>query len=117
MGDVFDRYLAILRGVADVLGMGSDNFGELCLEGVDNVPRFIEAQGGLRKVGNPFRIWDLQGCDFFYRGNHLGHFGSFAEGALNLVVIAMPDQHQRVASTGKFDRLYVHLCHQRGVLR
>src|ERR1700733_8235931 len=113
MGDVFDRYLAILGGVADVLSVGSDNFGEFCLEGVDNISRFIEAQGGLGKVGNPFRIWDLQGCHFFHRGNHLSHLGSFAEGTLNLIMIAMPDQHQRIAATGKLDRLYVDLCHQR----
>jgi hypothetical protein len=33
--------------------------------------------------------------------------------ALNLIMIAMTDQHQRVPLLGKLDGFYVNLCHQR----
>ena len=41
------------------------------------------------------------------------HVGSFAQRALNLVVIAMADQHQRITLLGELDRLDVDLGDQR----
>ena len=41
------------------------------------------------------------------------HLRRFAQRAFDLVVVAMADQHQRVALLGKLDRLDVDLGHQR----
>ncbi len=51
--------------------------------------------------------------DLGYIRNHLGRLRRFAQRAFDLVVVAVADQHQRVALLGKLDRLDVHLGHQR----
>ena len=113
MGDVFYGYLAILCGVADVLSVGSYDIGELCLEGVNNIPRFVQTEGGLREIGNPFRIRYFEGGHFFYGGDYLGHFRSFAQSAFYLVMVPVPDEDQRIPLAGELHRLHVDLCHQR----
>ena len=92
---------------------GPTILGKFGLERVDNVPRLVQAQRRLGEIGNPFRICDFEGSDFLYGRDHLGDLRSFAQGAFDLVVVPVADQHQRIALSGELDRLHVDLGDQR----
>ena len=68
---------------------------------------------GLRQIGHAIRIGNLKRGDFRHIRNHLRHIRRFAQRALNLVVVAMPNQHQRITLLGELDRLDVDLRDQR----
>ena len=65
------------------------------------------------KVSNAIGVGNLKCCDFRDIRNDLRHIGSFAQRALNLVVIAMADQHQRITLLGKLHGLNVNLGDER----
>ena len=113
MGYVADRDLAVLRGVADVLGVGADDVGKLLLEGVDDVAGLVQAQRGLGQISHAVGVGHLELGNLGDVRNHLGGLGRLAQRALNLVVVAVPDEHQRVALLGELDGLDVDLGHQR----
>ena len=71
------------------------------------------AEGGLGEVGHAVGIGNLERLDLGHVRDDLGHFRSFAERAFDLVVVAVADEHQRIALLGELDRLDVDLGHQR----
>ena len=113
MRHIAHRHLAVLRGIADVLRMRADDVGKLHLERMNDVARFVQAQRGLSQIGHAVRVRHLERLDLLGARNHLGHIRRFAQGALDLVVVAMADEHQRVALLGELHRLDVDLGHQR----
>src|SRR3546814_20572163 len=52
LGQRADGALAVLGGVADVLDVGADDRREPRGQGVDHRARIVDAQGGLRHVGD-----------------------------------------------------------------
>ena len=113
VGHVLYRYLTVFCRVANILRMRADDPGELHLQRLNNVSRLIERQGRLRQIRHVLRIGNLQRLYLFPARNHLCDVRRFAQRAFNLVVIAVPDQHQRVPLLRKLDCLDVDLGHQR----
>jgi hypothetical protein len=113
VGDIADGHLAVLRGVADVLRVRPGDVGVLGLEGVDDVAGLVERERGLREVSDTIGVRHLKGFDVGDVRDDLGDIGRFAEGAFDLVVVAVADEDQRVALLGKLDGLNVDLGDQR----
>src|SRR5665213_3141147 len=113
MRDVLHRDLPILRGIADILRVRPHNVRKLRLKGMNDVARLIETEGRLREVSHAIRVRNFEGGDFFRRRNHMRDVRSLAQGSLDFVMIAMPDQYQREALPGKIDGFDVNLGHQR----
>ena len=113
MRHVAHGYLAVFRGIADVLRVGAGDVREFELERVDDVARFVKAESGLRQIGDAIWIGDLKRLNFGDIRNDLGDFRCFAESAFDFVVVAMADEHQRIALLGKLDGLDVNLGDQR----
>ncbi len=68
---------------------------------------------GLGEIGHAVGIGHLERLDLGNVRNHLGHVRRFAQRAFDFVVVAMADEHQRIALLGKLDRLDVDLGYQR----
>ena len=113
MCHVADGYLAILRGIADVLRVRSDDVREFQLQRVDNIPRFGKAQSGLRQICHAVWIRDLKRLNFSDIRNDLGNLRCFAECPLNFVVVAVANKDQRIALLSEFHGLDVNLRDQR----
>ncbi len=113
MGDVLHRHLTILRGVADVLRVRADDVGELGLEGLDHVARFVKRERGLGEVGDLVRVRDYKCLDLLQRRDNLSHIRGLTLRAFHLFVVAVSNQHQRVTLLGELDGFDVDLGHQR----
>ncbi len=112
-GNVFHRRLAVLRRVTNVLRVRPLDVGEALAQRFDHVRGLVQAQRGLRQIGDAIRIGHVQVVHVFGRIHHLRHQRSFAQRADDFVVIAMSDQDERIAFAGKLHRLDVDLGHQR----
>ena len=88
-------------------------FGNFFLQRLDHVPRLVQRQRRLRQVGHLVRVRHHQRLNLFHRRNHLGHIRRLALRPLDLFMVAMPHQHQRIPLLGELDRLNMHLGHQR----
>ena len=88
-------------------------FGILELEGVNDVARLVERERGLGEVGDAVGIGQLQRLDLGDIRNHVGYIGRLAQRALDFVVVAVADEHQRIPLLGEFDGLKVHLGYKR----
>src|SRR5690349_22066872 len=91
---IFHSDLTVFSGVADVLRVRSLNVGILAFEGLNNIPRFIQAESGLREISNAIGIGHRQHLDFLRAADHLSHIRSLSQRTDNLIVIAMSDQDQ-----------------------
>ena len=107
------RDLPVFRGIANILRRRALDIRKPLLERRDNVPRLIQTERGLRQISNPIRIRQSHRIDFRRRADNLRHRRSLAQRANHLIVIAMPDQDQRIPFLGKFHRLHMHLGDQR----
>ena len=67
----------------------------------------------LRQIGHAVGVGNFERLNLGHIRDHLGHIRRLAQRALDFVVIAVADQHQRIALLGKLHRLDVHLRHQR----
>src|SRR5215471_12282860 len=112
-GYVLHRHLAIFCGVANVLRGRALDVWELRGQSGDDVARFIKAEGRLGQVRDAVGIGDRNRLDFRGRTDNLCHSRRLAQRTDDLIMIAVPDQDQRISLLGKLDRLDVHLCDQR----
>ena len=87
--------------------------GYFIFEGVDDVARLVERERGLGEIGHAVGVGHLEGRDLSDIRDHLGRLRRFAQRAFDLVVVAVADQHQRVALLGELDGLDVDLGDQR----
>ncbi len=113
MRNILDRRLPVLRGIADVLGMGSNNVRELLFERLDHVARLVERKRRLRQIRHLVWIGNHKSRDLLNSRDHLRHIRGLSLSALNLFVVAMSHQHERVALLRKLDRLDMNFGHQR----
>ena len=68
---------------------------------------------GLGQIGHAVGIGHIERGNLGDIRDHLRRFRRFAQRAFDLVVVAMADQHQRVALFGELDGLDMDLGHQR----
>ena len=93
MGHVFDRSLAVLGGIADVLRVWPFNQWELVAQGFNNVLGFIQAERGLRNVCNTRGIGNFQLFYFFHTAHDLGDFRGFAQSSDDFIMVTVaPDR-------------------------
>ena len=64
MGHVAHGNLAIFGGVTDVLRVRSDDMGKFDLEGVDDVARLVEREGGLGQIGDTVGVGKFERLNF-----------------------------------------------------
>jgi len=74
---------------------------------------FGKRERGLRQISHAIGIGNDQISYFLHGRNHLRYIRRLTLRTLNLIVIAMADQDQRVPLLGELDRLHVNLRHQR----
>ena len=92
---------------------GAPPLGETAGAAAENDFGVVDAERRLRQVGHLGGIRDLQPVDVLDRLDQRHLVGRFAQRADDFVVVAMPDQHDRVAFAGETDRFQVHLANQR----
>ena len=106
---MLDRLLAIFGGVADVLGGWPLDVRKARLEGGNDVAGLVQAERSLRQVRDPVRIGHGQRLHLFGRTHHLGHQGRLAQSSDDFIMIAVPDQDQRIAFLGKLHGFHMNL--------
>jgi len=103
--DLFDGFLTILRGVADVVALGADDFGEFLAEAGDDFLRVVKAQGRLREEREFFGIGNFEGVYGFDGIHNDGAVGSFAGCADDFLMILVSDQDDGAILAGEFQCL------------
>ena len=112
---ILDRDLAIFGGVADVLRVRPDDVGELLLQCASIMsPRLVERQRRLGQVGDacPGRARSASSTSSRVETTCVTSGASPCVPSI-FFVVAMADQHKRIALLGELDRLNMHLGHQR----
>src|SRR5579871_4471784 len=93
--------------------MWTGDIRKLHLQRVNNVARFVEAERGLREISHAVRIGNLQSLNFRSTGNNLGHIWSFAQCALDFIVITVTDQDEGISLFRELDGLDMNLGDER----
>ncbi len=91
-GHVLDRNLAVFGRVTDILGVRALDVREALLQGVDDVPGFVQAEGGLSEIGDAVRVGNLQRPDLLDAVDNLGNLRGLTEGADDFIVVEVADQ-------------------------
>ena len=112
-GHLLYRDLAVLSGVANILRGRAFDVGEFLFQGGDDVFGFVEAECGLREIGDAIGIGNGERLDLLGIADDLSNQRSFAEGADDFVVIVVTDEDQRIAFFGELDGFDVNLGDQR----
>src|SRR5579885_2044742 len=107
------RKLAVLGGLRNIKKKKSLDLRKSLPEPVDDVFGFIQTERRLRDKRNTRGIADLQAIDVLHGRYQYGRLRRLAQRADDLVVVLMPDQNDRVALFGEFDRLQMNLGDQR----
>ncbi len=110
---LLDGRLAVRRGVADVVGAGTDDAREALAQAVDDRARLVDRQRRLRDVGELLGIGDLERVDVGLGLHEHDVLGGLAHRALDLLVAVVADEDDGVALGGELERLAVDLGHQR----
>src|SRR5579862_4211031 len=113
MRNILDSRLAILGGLADVLRKRADNVRELFLEGLDNIASFVERKRCLCQIGNTIWIRNFKRLNFPGARYYRRDVRRLAQSALNFIVIAMANKHQRIALLRELDCFDVNLGDER----
>ncbi len=107
------RSLAILRCVADVLGVGADDRREAGLQRFDDGARIVDAEGGLGDKGELVRVGDLEPHDLFRRRDQMHAAVNSPHRADDFRVSGMSDQDDLATLVGVALALDVHFRDQR----
>ena len=86
------RFLAVLRGVADVIAGRALDRGKPLAKPRDDFLRVVKAQGRLREEGKLARIFDFEGIHGGDGVHHQSAVGSFAGSANDFLVVFVADQ-------------------------
>src|SRR5262249_2807981 len=111
--DGLHGHLAVLGGIADVLGVRALDKGKPLLEPRDDVSRLIEAERGLGEVAHTSGIGEFQTVHVLYRFDEVTALGHFAKSPDHLIVILVTDEHDTVSITREAHGLQVHFRHAR----
>ena len=105
------RVLAVLRRVADVVGVRSTQLAHAALERVDDRRDVVERERRLRDHGD--RLVGLKCLGLLGRLDHNGRVGPLAERPDHLDVVRVTDECHEVAAVRIAAGLRVHLVHER----
>jgi hypothetical protein len=112
-GERLDRVLAVLRGVADVAGARAADAREARAQRGDHVVGLVDGEGRLREVGHAVGILDLEPSHVGLVGHDPRALRGLPDGAVDLLVALVADEHDRVAVAREAARLGVDLAHER----
>ncbi len=112
-GDLLDRFLAVLRGIANIVARRPLDEGEFLAQARHNFLRVVKAQGRLRKEGELAGIVDFESIHGGYGIHHDGAVRRFARGADDLLMVAMADQDNGAFFARKLERFKVNFGDQR----
>ena len=73
----------------------------------------VGGQRRLGQVGDAVGVDHLEGIDIFQRRDHRDPAGRLTDGALDLLVVVVPDEHDVVALCRESPRFGVNLAHER----
>src|SRR5947209_11147864 len=106
---MFHRHLAVLGGIADILGMRPLNVRELAAQRFNNISCLVQTKRRLREISDSIRIRHRQRFDLSRRTYNLGHGRRLTERADYFIVIAVADEDKRITFLGKLHRLNMDL--------
>ena len=92
---------------------GPTRSGKPLPQRVDDVGRVVQRKGGLRDVGDPFTVLDLESASVLGRLDEDDGIGRLPHRALDLDVAGMADQRDLETAAGIAPRLCVHLGDER----
>src|SRR5262249_3565703 len=110
---LLDRFLAILRRVANVVTRGSLYRWEFLTETRNDFLRVVEAEGRLRKERKLLRVFDFERVDGVHRIDDDRAIGSFAGRADDFLMVLVADQNNGALLTRKLEGFQVNLGNQR----
>src|SRR5229473_2595288 len=105
--------LAVLRRVANVLGVGADDGREALAQRIDHGARVVDAERGLGDEGELGRVADLEPRHFLGARDEMDLAIDAAHRALDLGMAGMADQDDLAALRGIALALAVHLGDER----
>ena len=110
------RVLAVLRGIADIVGRRAHQSGEPLPQHVHHLGDIVKGQRGLGHVGGAVGIGEVDGRRLLGRRDQ-PDVGQLAHRALDLVVVGVADEDHAVVAGGEAAHFAVHLGDQgaRGV--
>ena len=111
--NLFDCFLAILGGVANVIAFRADNFRELLAEAGDDFLRIVKAKRSLCQKGEFFWVVHFELVHGLDRIDHDCAVGRFAGSANDFLVVFVSDQDDGAILARKFERFEVNFRHQR----
>ncbi len=107
------RLLPVLGGIADVPHVRPGDGGETLLQRGDDAARVIDRERGLRHVGQRQGVCDVEGRHVPHGLHQVNAAVDLADGALDLGMPGMADQHDLAALGGVAAALGVDLGDQR----
>ena len=113
LGHLLDRFLAVLRGIANVVTCGPLDRRELLAQARHDFLRIIEAQSRLRKERQLLGIIDFQRVHGLHGVHHDGAVRGFSRRSHNLLLVSVPDENNGALFTREFQRLEVNFGDQR----
>src|SRR5438094_4162538 len=109
LGQYLDCSLAVLCGVADVGAGWRNNLWKSLFQPIDDGLRVIQAQGRLSCVDHAIRLNAFEYIHVDDARNQMNRMRSFSECSDDFVVVAMPDQDDRIVLPRIPDDLNVNL--------
>ena len=110
---MFDSLLTILCGIADVVALRADDFGEFLPETSHDFLRIVKTERGLREECQLFGIIHFESVHCLHGIDDDGAVRSFAGGANNFLMVFVADQNDGTVLTGEFQRFKMDLSNQR----
>src|SRR5262245_3159264 len=113
LGEFEQCGLAILCCIADILRAGADDVLEPPEQGRNDPTRIVDAQRGLRHVGNRGILGEGEGLDIVLRLHKQDRSRNLANSSFHLRVAGMTDQDHRASLAQVVAALSVDLRHER----
>ena len=112
-GELPNRLLAILRGIADVVPRRTDDLRKSPPQSLDDLGRIVDRQRRLGQIRHLRRVGHFERVDVRRLLDQPDRLGRFAHRSDHLIVPGVADQQDRVSLLGKADGFQVDLGHQR----
>ena len=113
VGQLFDRILTVLRGIADVVLRRADHLRKFLPQDIEDLTRVIDAQGRLRENGYLVRVRNVNLLGFGAAADNPDAVGRFAARADDFIVIFMTDENDPISFGCKAAHFAMNLFHQR----
>ena len=100
---MLDRFLAVLRGIADIIRSRSLNVWKTFAQARDNFLRVVKAECGLGQKRQPLRIINLESIHGFDAIHYNRLLRGLARRPYNFLMIAVADQDYRSSFPRNFN--------------